>query len=139
MRILGIDYGDARIGISLSDETGFLASPVESYKSVTMRQDISYVASLAAKYSCGEIVVGLPLNMNGTEGPRAGKTRAFGNNLAKESGLNVVFVDERLTTVQAERGFETTGVKKSKRKGIVDAAAAVIILQTYLDKKRSIL
>lgn len=137
MRILGIDYGDARIGISVSDETGFLASPVESYKSVTMRKDIDYVAAKAAELDCEEIVVGLPLNMNGTEGPRADKTRTFGNVLAKASGKPVIFEDERLTTVQAERGFDAAGVKKSKRKGIVDAAAAVIILQTYLDKKRS--
>ena len=135
MRILGIDYGDARIGVALSDELKILASPLETYNSQSMRKDIDYVASLAKKHNCEKIVLGLPLNMNGTEGPRAEKTRAFGRNLEKVAQLPVVYKDERLTTVQVERVFEEGNVRKDKRKQIVDRNAAVIILQSYLDIK----
>lgn len=135
MRILGIDYGDARIGIAVSDELKILASPVETYKVQSMRKDIDYVSELAKKYNCEKIVLGLPLNMNGTEGPRADKTRAFGRNLEKVSGITVVYKDERLTTVQVERVFDEANVRKGKRKDIVDKTAAVLILQSYLDMR----
>lgn len=135
LRILGIDYGDARIGLALSDELKILASPLETYKSQSMRKDIDYVADIVKKHSCEKIVLGLPLNMNGTEGPRADKTRAFGRNLEKVTQIPVVYKDERLTTVQVERAFEEGNVRKDKRKQIVDRNAAVIILQSYLDVK----
>jgi putative Holliday junction resolvase len=135
MRILGIDYGDARIGIALSDELEILASPLETYKSQSMRKDIDYVANIAKKHNCGKIVIGLPLNMNGTEGARVEKTKAFGSVLERVSSLPVVYKDERLTTVQVERVFDMGNVKKDKRKQIVDRTAAVLILQSYLDTK----
>lgn len=135
MRILGIDYGDARIGLALSDELKILASPLETYKSQSMRKDIDYVAEIAKKYNCEKIVLGLPLNMNGSEGPRADKTRAFGRNLEKVTQLPIIFKDERLTTVQVERAFDEGNLRKDKRKQIVDRNAAVLILQSYLDIK----
>ena len=135
MRILGIDYGDARIGIALSDELGILASPLQTYKSQSMRKDIDYIANISKENNCGKIVVGLPLNMNGTEGDRVSKTKSFGNVLEKVAGVPVVYKDERLTTVQVERVFEQANVKKDKRKQIVDKTAAVLILQSYLDMK----
>ena len=135
MRVLGIDYGDARIGIALSDELEILASPLQTYKSQSMRKDIDYVASVAKENNCGKIVIGLPLNMNGTEGARVEKTKAFGKVLEKVAGLPVVYKDERLTTVQVERVFDQANVKKDKRKQIVDKTAAVLILQSYLDTK----
>lgn len=135
MRILGIDYGDARIGIALSDELGILASPLKTYQSQSMRKDIDYIATLAKEKNCGKIVIGLPLNMNGTEGDRVSKTKSFGNVLEKVAGIPVVYKDERLTTVQVERVFEQANVKKDKRKQIVDKTAAVLILQSYLDMK----
>lgn len=135
MRILGIDYGDARIGIALSDELGILASPYETYKSQSMRKDIDYVAKIAINNKCGKIVIGLPLNMNGTEGARVEKTKAFGNVLQRVANIPVVYKDERLTTVQVERVFDLGKVKKDKRKQIVDKTAAVLILQSYLDIK----
>ena len=135
MRVLGIDYGDARIGVALSDELGILASPLQTYKSQSMRKDIDYIASIAKENNCGKIVIGLPLNMNGTEGDRVSKTKSFGNVLEKVAGIPVVYKDERLTTVQVERFFEQANVKKDKRKQIVDKTAAVLILQSYLDIK----
>lgn len=135
MRILGIDYGDARIGLALSDELKILASPLETYKSQSMRKDIDYVAEIAKKYNCEKIVLGLPLNMNGSEGPRADKTRAFGRNLEKVTQLPIIYKDERLTTIQVERAFDEGNLRKDKRKQIVDRNAAVLILQSYLDIK----
>lgn len=135
MRILGVDYGDARIGIALSDELEILASPLQTYKSQSMRKDIDYVASIAKEHGCGKIVLGLPLNMNGTEGTRVEKTRAFGKVLEKVAEIPVVYKDERLTTVQVERVFDMGNVRKDKRKQIVDKTAAVLILQSYLDTK----
>lgn len=135
MRILGIDYGDARIGIALSDELGILASPLQTYQSQSMRKDIDYISALAKEKNCGKIVIGLPLNMNGSEGDRVSKTKSFGNVLEKVAGIPVVYKDERLTTVQVERLFEQANVKKDKRKQIVDKTAAVLILQSYLDMK----
>ena len=136
MRVLGIDYGDARIGLALSDELQILASPLETYQSQSMRKDIDYVANIAKSRNCEKIILGLPLNMNGTEGPRAEKTRAFGRNLEKVAEIPVVYKDERLTTVQVERAFEEGNLNKNKRKQIVDRTAAVLILQSYLDTKR---
>ena len=135
MRILGIDYGDARIGIAMSDELGILASPLQTYKSQSMRKDIDYVANIAKENNCAKIVIGLPLNMNGTEGARVDKTKAFGSVLERVSEIPVVYKDERLTTVQVERVFDMGNVKKDKRKQIVDKTAAVLILQSYLDTK----
>lgn len=135
VRILGVDYGDARIGLALSDELGILASPLETYKSQSMRKDIDYISAIAKDKNCAKIVVGLPLNMNGTEGARVEKTKAFGSVLERVAGIPVVYKDERLTTVQVERVFDLGNVKKDKRKQIVDRNAAVLILQSYLDMK----
>ena len=135
MRILGVDYGDARIGLALSDELGILASPLETYKSQSMRKDIDYISAIAKDKNCAKIVVGLPLNMNGTEGASVQKTKAFGTVLERVAGIPVVYKDERLTTVQVERAFDLGNVKKDKRKQIVDRNAAVLILQSYLDMK----
>ncbi|MBQ8882697.1 MAG: Holliday junction resolvase RuvX [Clostridia bacterium] len=136
MRILGIDYGDARIGTSVCDEMETMALPLKTVKSESMRKNIDAMAKLAREESVGLIVVGLPLNMDGSEGERASKTRSFGKVLSKVTGLEVEYVDERLTSVEAEEIMDTVGVKKGKRKGIIDTIAAQIILQTYLDIKK---
>ena len=136
MRILGIDYGDARIGTSVCDEMETMALPLKTVKSESMRKNIDAMAKLAREESAGLIVVGLPLNMDGSEGERASKTRSFGKVLSKVTGLEVEYVDERLTSVEAEEIMDTVGVKKGKRKGIIDTIAAQIILQTYLDIKK---
>ena len=136
MRILGIDYGDARIGLALSDPTETLASALDPLEVRSMRKSIDEITALAKQKDAEMFVVGLPLNMNGSEGPQAGKVRDFANNLQKVSALPVVMKDERLTTVMVTRAFDQTGVKKSKRLSLVDSASAQVILQNYLDGKK---
>lgn len=133
MRILGIDYGDARIGMAISDENSIIATALPVYRPTSMRKSIDYVTELAKRHEVGKIIVGLPLNMNGTEGPQAGKVRAFASNLEKVSGIEVVMKDERLTTVYVQRAFAETGMKKSKQTEYIDSASAQVILQNYID------
>ena len=125
MRILGVDYGDKRIGLALSDVLGIVAGPLGTYESQSMRKDIDYIAALAKEKQAEAIVLGLPVNMDGSHGERAEKTKAFGRNLEKVSGLSVIYKDERLSTVSAE-----------KSKGVIDTVAAQIILQSYLDSRK---
>ena len=133
MRILGVDYGDSRVGLADSDEMRVLASPLPPLQTGSMRKTIDEVAKIARETGAAVIVVGLPLNMNGTEGPQAGKVRAFGSKLGEVSGAEIVYKDERLTTVQAHRAFDQAGVSKSRRSRLVDSVSAQIILQSYLD------
>lgn len=137
MRILAIDYGDSRIGLAVSDILGIIASPVGTIKSVGMRGDIDALAQKASELNAQIIVLGLPLNMDGSEGERAEKTRKLGGVLAKVSGLTVEYVDERLTTVSAERVLDEAEMRWDKRKKVVDTISAQIILQTYLDKRKN--
>lgn len=136
MRILAIDYGDARIGLALSDESETLASPLSTYASQSMRKDIDYIAALAKEKNAGRIVLGLPVNMDGSEGERAQKTRSFGTVLARVSGLEVVYKDERLTTVSAEKALIECNMRREKRKQVIDTVSAQIILQSYLDAQK---
>ncbi len=136
MRILGVDYGDARIGISVCDEMQIFAAPLTTLKSLSMKKNIDAVSDVAKREEVGLIVVGLPLNMDGSEGERASKSRAFGRVLERVSGLPVAYFDERLTSVEAEEIMEKVGTKKSKRKNIVDRIAAQLILQGYLDANK---
>lgn len=131
--MLGVDYGDARIGIATCDELEILASAKDTIPSQSMRKNIDAVAAIAKAEKAERIVVGLPLNMDGTEGARASKTRSFGKILEKVSGIEVVYFDERLTTLEADERMDEASVRKSKRKQVVDRIAAAIILQSYLD------
>ena len=125
-----------RSGLALSDESETLASPLSTYASVSMRKDIDHIAALAKEKNAGRIVLGLPVNMDGTEGERAQKTRSFGTVLARVSGLEVVYKDERLTTVSAERTLIECNVRREKRKQVIDTLSAQIILQSYLDAQQ---
>ena len=136
MRILGIDYGDARIGLAICDESETLASPIGTYVSKTMRKDIDHLARLAQERGAEKIVLGLPLNMDGSEGPRADKTKTFGTVLRRVSGIEVVYEDERLTTVEAEEKLIACGMRREKRQKVIDTVSAQIILQSYLDAQR---
>ena len=138
MRILAIDYGDARIGLALSDESETLASPIGTYKSQSMRKDIDYIAALAKEKQAGLIVLGLPVNMDGSSGERVSKTKSFGNVLERVSGIQVEYKDERLTTVTAEQTLIECGMRREKRKRIIDTLSAQIILQSYLDARKRI-
>ena len=136
MRIMGIDFGDSRIGIAVSDPLGWTAQGLETiqWKGST-KLPAEKIKQLAAQYDVNKIVVGLPKNMNGTIGPSGEKAIEFGELLSKETGLEVVKWDERLTTVAANRMMHEVGMKTSKKKGSVDRIAAVLILQGYLDSK----
>lgn len=133
---MGVDYGDSRIGLAASDELEIMAFPLKTLKSESMRKNIDAIAALAKEENAELIVVGLPLNMDGTEGARASKTRSFGRVLERVSGVKVEYFDERLTSVEAEEIMESRGVKKSNRKNIVDRIAAQIILQSYMDANK---
>lgn len=135
LRLLGLDVGDRRIGVAVSDPTGSLASPVEVYRRRDAAADVRHMVQLVEDYQAEGIVVGLPKNMNGTEGPQAEKTRDFAAALAA-AGLTVSLWDERLSTVEVTRRMVEQ--RRSKR-GIqerVDSEAAALILQTYLDHLR---
>ena len=133
---LGIDPGDARIGVARSDPSGFLATPVETVRSG--RGDVRRIAALVAEVEAVEVVVGLPRSLSGTEGPAAAKVRDFAARLAvRIAPVPVRLVDERLTTVSAEAMLRDRGKKGQQRRSVVDMAAAVMILQHALDSERA--
>lgn len=131
MRALGIDVGDSRIGFALSDPTGLLASPLGVYRRRRLSDDVAHVVDLVHEYDVERVIVGLPRNMNGSEGPQAEKTREFALALA-DNGLDIAMWDERLTTVQATRILEGRRVKRRRIQEQVDALAAALILDSYL-------
>ena len=133
-RILGIDYGDSRTGIAVSDLMGWTAQGLEtiSYKG-NMDVLLDRIAFIINEYNIKKIVVGYPRNLNGSVGPRAERTEAFINILIDKFGLDVIKWDEWLSTVSAHRDMNDMGVKNRKKKGLVDTIAAVHILQNYLD------
>ena len=135
MRKLALDVGDVRIGLALSDITGIIASGYETYTRKGVPQDYEYIRDFIIKNSVDGVVLGLPVNMDGSEGPRVRITRQFGEEL-KEFIPNIpmTFLDERLTTVQAERMLIEGGVRRVKRKKVIDKVAATLILQAYLDR-----
>ncbi|MFA5450089.1 MAG: Holliday junction resolvase RuvX [Clostridia bacterium] len=134
MRKIALDIGDVRIGIAVSDMLGMIAGGTETYTRRGMVNDMRYIADYCKAREADTIVLGLPINMDGSEGERAIKTREFAEELQKHTDAKIVFQDERLTTVQAERMLIDGGVRRDKRKKVVDKVAAAIILQSYLDR-----
>lgn len=137
-RKVALDVGDVRIGVAVSDMLGITANPRETYvrKKYDINADIAYFCEYAKKEDADAFVLGLPKNMDGTEGDRAAVTRQFGDMLEEASGLEVLYQDERLTTVSAERMLIDADVRRDKRKKVIDKVAATIILQSYLDSHR---
>ena len=135
MRHLGIDLGEARIGIATCGESEMFASPQETYKCRGRAADLAYIADYCRMTGAGRVVIGLPLNMDGSTGPRAQKVMDFGAELAAIVDAEVVYQDERLTTVTGENMLIEAGVRREKRKQVIDKIAAAIILETYLDSK----
>lgn len=136
MRMMAIDYGDARTGIAISDATGLLTGQtwvIQSKKRETVLEEIS---TLAAAHEVGELILGYPKNMNGTLGPRAEKSELLAEALRKKTGLPVILWDERRTTVDAHRILSETGNHGKRRREKVDAVAASLILEGYLIRKR---
>jgi putative Holliday junction resolvase len=133
---LGLDPGDARIGVARSDPSGFLATPVETVR--RGRGDVSRLRRLVEENDAVEVVVGLPRSLSGGEGPAAAKVREFAAVLARQiAPVHVRLCDERLTTVSAESMLRDRGRKGQDRRSVVDMAAAVLILQNALDTERA--
>ncbi|NLV36960.1 MAG: Holliday junction resolvase RuvX [Clostridiaceae bacterium] len=134
MRIMGIDFGDSRIGVAVSDPLGWTAQGLETiHWRGSIEKPAQKIKELASFYQVEKFVVGLPKNMNGSLGPSAEKAIEFGDLLHEITGIEVVKWDERLTTVAASRTMHEVGMKTSKKKDSVDKIAAVLILQGYLD------
>ncbi len=136
MRILGLDYGTKTVGVALSDERGVIAEPlltITRERPTKLRKTYAQIEAIITEKEVEKIVIGLPMLLNGDEGERAEATRTFASDLARRTGLPVLFVDERLTTTEAMRILADTGVAGSGRKQYVDKMAAAIILQNYLD------
>ena len=135
MRIMCLDVGKVRVGIAQSDPMQIIASPLEVLKRTqSINNDAKYVANLVKTNEVGLVVVGLPLKLDGTEGDSAIMAREFAEKLAKFSNVEIMFQDERMSTVSAERILLEGNVRRDKRKGVVDKIAATIILQNYLDR-----
>ena len=136
MRVIGLDYGTKTVGVAVSDETKLIAQPlvtIERKQANKLRQTYAAIETIIAEQDVELIVLGNPKNMNNTEGERVQATKEFKEALERRTGLPVVLVDERLTTVEANRILEDTGVALSARKEHIDKMAAAIILQNYLD------
>ncbi len=134
---LGVDFGDARTGLALSDPMGFLATGAGCIKSENLRKTAEQTAAFAKEKGVARIIIGNPLNMNGTAGPRAERVKAYADMVAELTGLPVELMDERLTTVSAHRFLSDSGVSGKKRKSSVDELSATLILQNYLDRRKN--
>lgn len=135
MKILALDIGTVRIGIATSDIMEIIASAYETYRRKTLSEDVKYIANLVSGLGAGEIVIGLPLKLDGTAGQSVEMAKTFGAELEKLVSCPIIYQDERLSTVSAERILIESGMRREKRKDKIDSVAATIILQTYLDKK----
>lgn len=135
-RIMALDVGDKMVGVAVSDETGLLAHPRPPLARDQLRQSLAPLKGLLSEWAVERLVVGLPRNMNGTEGPQAQKVRAFAREVADATGITIEFWDERLTTREAERRLVERDMSRRDRRRHVDGAAAAIILQGYLDRQR---
>jgi putative Holliday junction resolvase len=137
VRLLALDVGDARIGVALSDPTGTLASGLLTLGCVGPRKDAQAVAALVREHGAGEVVVGLPLRLDGSLGPQGEKVLAFVERLRRALRVPVVTRDERLTSVAAGERLAEAGVKRLRRRARIDRAAAALILQEHLDERKA--
>ena len=139
-RILAIDLGERRMGLALSDPLGLTAQGLPTAERRNKRQDLNFLEVLTRRHDVSRVLVGNPLNMDGSAGPQSAKACAFALELARRLALTRVAVelwDERLTSVEADQVLDATGVEKVGRKGAVDQMAAALLLQSYLDSRRA--
>lgn len=136
-KYLGVDYGDKRTGLAECDISGLIAGGIGTISEGGMRKTAQRVAEEAEKRSCKKIVIGLPKNMDGSEGPRADVIKAFGALLGEITSIPIDYYDERMTTMVAYRFLGETGTYGKKRKDTVDTLSAQIILQNYIDRERA--
>lgn len=137
MRILGIDYGDARVGIAVSDLLGITAQGVGTIKNKGRKFLMSELEKILNQYTPEKIVIGLPKNMDGSEGFRAEETYKFADDLKNIYSGEIVFMDERLTTVEASVFLNATNTRGSKRKNVIDTVSACLILEGYMSKVKN--
>ena len=136
-RVLGVDFGDTRTGLAVSDVSRFLASGIGYVSPGGIEKTADKVAEVASEQRVGAVVVGLPKNMDGSEGFRAERCREFAEMLAERlDGVSVAMIDERMTTMSASRYLNETNTRGAKRKGVIDTLSAQIILQNALDRLR---
>ena len=138
MRIIGLDYGSKTVGVAISDELGITAQGIETItrkEENKLRKTLARIEALIEEYNVEEIVLGLPKNMNNTEGERVEACREFASMLERRTGLQVIMWDERLSTVSANKVLMESGVRRENRKAVIDKIAATFILQGYLDSK----
>jgi putative Holliday junction resolvase len=135
MRIMGLDVGDKKTGVALSDPLELTAQGKTVIKFDTVADQIDYIVALVEQYNVDQIVAGLPKNMNGSLGPRAEKVLALIEDLEEIVDIPVITWDERLSTIAAERTLIEADMSRAKRKDVIDKMAAVVILQNYLDSK----
>jgi putative Holliday junction resolvase len=133
MRVLGLDLGAKRIGLAISDAEGSIAFPMETLQHESRAQVFAALREVIREREVQRVVVGLPLHMDGRAGPEAEAAKKFARDLEKATGLRVDIIDERWTTVEAERSLRATGRKGRKRRAVVDSVAASILLRTYLE------
>ena len=136
-RVMGIDYGEKRIGIAMTDLMQVISSPFQVYQSVSPDKDIEYISELIKDYSVETVVFGMPYNMDGTEGARAIATRKFAELLENRTNVKVDFEDERLTSVEAEEILLSANVRRQKRKQLIDKVSASIILDAYINRNKT--
>ncbi|MGC9291805.1 MAG: Holliday junction resolvase RuvX [Acidobacteriaceae bacterium] len=137
-RLLGLDHGDRRIGVAISDEMGLTAQPLLTLYRTNRRNDLRSLARLVRRHGCSAIVVGLPLHLSGDVGPRALAAKEFASTLETELHLPVYLWDERLSTAQAHRLLDAAERPANTRKQVIDQVAAVLILQSYLDAQHNL-
>lgn len=136
-RLIGIDAGTKTLGLALSDVMRTVASPLETLRRTKFTADAARLLRLAGEHRIAGFVLGLPINLDGTEGPRAQATRAFARNLNRLSALPVLLWDERLTTAEAERVLLAADTSRKRRAEVIDKMAATLILQGALDRMRA--
>lgn len=134
-RILGLDVGDRTIGVAVSDLLHFTAQGLTTIKRESKVKDFAAIEALLKEYNAKKVVVGLPKNMNGTIGPQADKVVKFAEKIKNKFNIDIIYIDERLTTVSAERVLIEGSVRREDRKKFIDKLAATYILQSYLDMK----
>jgi putative Holliday junction resolvase len=137
MRVLGLDIGERRIGVAVSDPSGRVATPLRVLDARELARDASPLGRLVEDYGVGGIVVGLPLTMSGEEGPQAAAVKVTVRRLVEPIGVPVFYHDERLSSAQAERAMAEAGADARARRGSVDMVAAALFLQSYLDASRA--
>ena len=136
MRVMGLDVGTATIGVAVSDELGYTAQGVEVIRRTGLKTDLERLGELARAYQVESVVVGIPRNMNGTYGPAAEEVRRFAQEIKKRLRLPLYEEDERLTTVAAERVLLEADLSRRRRRQVVDQVAAVLILQSFLQRRQ---